>query len=64
VDRAGHRGPDSAGHEARRHPSEEAVTLAGDSVTHSVDWDLGLDAWPFQSNGLRVANAEITITPR
>src|SRR5262245_19598691 len=44
--------------------AKEAVTLAGDSVTHSVDWDLGLDAWPFQSNGPRVVNAQITITPR
>ena len=44
--------------------ASEAVTLSGDSVTHSVDWDLGLDAWPFQSNGPRVVNAVITITPR
>lgn len=44
--------------------ANEAVTLAGDSVTHSVNWDLGLDAWPFQSSGPRVVNAKITITPR
>ena len=44
----------------------ETVTLTGDSLPSYAgpQWDLGLDDYPFLSNGPRVVNAEITITPR